>query len=441
MTVENFNTIFQGEDSLLGVENEVVLSSRVASSITDVETNAWRLTGQPVDSTVYDEVIIKIYDPSDDSVAEELRMNIVEFLGIKTAAQNDVLVNGTTGKLFTLGGGTVLVGRTSSNRAMIQAVTYTNSFANFTVTTTGRNAEQGLLDRRIAATQNTSRVRRWLTTWSSTKPAVINSSQISVNNSQTVSWTRGSESYIWARPTLTQDVGTTLPTKRRWATYIDVFWDGATSSWDFEIAPGIYDFYESFDGGFANNQIGPYQTNANDNWDDIWMRVREPDGGYIVTQIQEASPITRPVDWRPQEIISATFLTGESYKINSFNVNWADRQRLTITIEQFPQTGALTLANRERLQTASYDCIDIGAVANQDSFQSGSLWGLLGVSQSAWGIGPVNNQNSAGPDKAIFRLNLMHDNINGAVGDKASNRWTFRRWNTSKQWKITVRLY
>ena len=438
--VNRINSLFEGDDSLLGVEIETVLSTRVAADISAIQTDAWRLTGQPADSAVYDEIVIQIYDPSDDSVSEQLTLSIVDFIAIESAAQGDVLVAGTTGRRYSLSAGTILIGRTSGNRAMIQAETYNNAFANFTVTVTGRARRRGLLDRRISSTQDRSRRRRWLLAWHTSKPAPPEYARLIIDSALQVHRPGAAgDSYDWSA---VHTAVKSHATKSRWASPVDVFWSPEISGWDVEVIGDVYPFDDVFDGGFADSQYGPYQLNYLDGWGDVWIRVRGADGAWMVDQALVESPISRPVNWRPQTIFHFDMASGASYKLASFNVDWSDRQRLTLTMEQFPETGALELANRERIQVASWDAVNIGAVehGHQDSFQANSLWALLGETRSAWGHGPVDNSSLAAANMGIVRLNLMAEQ-SGAAGDQTANRYSVRRWNTSKQWRVTGRLY
>ena len=431
--VDRLNSLFAGDDSLLGSDQEFILSSRVAADLAAIQTNAWRLTGQPVDPTIYDRVRVDLGSHA------SFELSIVDFLAIESASQHDVLVAGDTGRLVTTEHGTLLVGRTSGNRPMIQAVTYAGLPDDTTIQAIGVTARAGLLDRRIGGVENRSRLRRWLIAWNLTEPA-ITADRVSVDGALNASWRReAGDEYDWLPPHLAPNSSAT--NKLRWATPVDIFWSHETGGWDFELGP-VYPFQTAYDGGYAASEFGPYRL-VDDRADDAWIRVRDPaTASYIVTRIREADAVSRPVNWRPQPLFTATFLTGEDYKQGNVGMDWRDRQRIAVTMKQYPNTGTRDDSTLERAQTVSIDAVDLFAVdtSHTDSFQPNSNWFVMGESRMAFGRGPVDNRNLAAANLGIFRLNLTAY-TDGGPGDRRSNRWTLKRWNTSKQWEVSARMY
>ena len=432
--VERLNSIFEAEDSLLGISKETLLSRRVAANIATLENNAWRLTGQPADPAVYDRVRVNI------GTRDTFSLSIIDLLAITHASQHDVLVEGTTGRLVTTNGGTLLVGRTSGNRLMIQAVTYTTTETDFEVTVTGQSSSSGLLDRRLGVIQNPSRLRRWLIAWHTSRPVAPESSRLSLNNAQEVQWSSESgDAYEWQAPHIAPD---SVANKERYATPIDIYWSHESATWEMEVPGLVYDFHVLYDGGFSESEFGPYQLTDGD-WDDAWMRVRDPDtSSWIITQIRESIPRAPALPIRSSGVFNEIFISGDVYKTSFVSIDWRYVRNLIFKLEQYPATGERTAATLERQQTVSMYAEDVFAadINNGDSFQSNSLWFALGEVASSCGRGPINISGYAQSSMAIFRINLLHHFIGGAVGDRRAGSYTIRRWNSSKQWALSMRL-
>ena len=440
--VDRLVSVFQGDDSLLGEERETILSSRIASAIADLQTDAWRVTGQPIDPSIYHQLRIEIL-ASDGTFQHDVIMSVKEFISITHASQGDTL-GATNSVEKSMGGDDIRVGRTSGNRVLLQADAgeYTNALTNFRVNVTGVYYYDGHLSRQIDGVQYPTKIRRWLFGWASTANAVAPSREsIRIDGSQNVTSVYESGDTIdWLPVHLVVSAGS----NQRWATPVDVFWSQETQTWDFELNP-VYSFstVDNYDGGFSQSQFGPFSVLESDDWEDLWIRVRDPQGGWITSQIREASPLARPVNWRPGTLFELTFGNGEVYKINSFNIDWTDRQFFEFYMRQYPDSGAMTDATLEREQSCivSADRVRTVESGDQDTFQRYSNWFHFGLREMTWGQGPVDQTTNAYQDLAIFRVNLLASPVDDGAGLKRSNRYTVRRWNSAKQWVMGMRWF
>ena len=438
--VDRITSVFANDESLLGVERETPLASRIASDITDLQTDAWRVAGQPVDPSTFSSLRIEVVDSS-GTLQHDIRMSVQEFLAIQHADQNDTL-SATNSSVKSLGGDDIRVGRSSGNRVLLQADAgeYTNALTNFRVNVVGIYFYKGLLEQYLGGVQYPVKIRRWLFGWASDANATAPSREsISIDGSQNVTSTYQSGDTIdW----LPVHLVVSAASNQRRACPVDVFWSHETQTWDFEIGP-VYLFHTLYDGGFSQNEFGPFSVLESDDWDDLWIRVRDPQGSWIVTQIREASPISRPVNWRPGTLFELTFGNGEVYKINSFNIDWTDRQFFEFYMRQYPDSGAMTDATLEREQSCivAADRVRTVTSAHQDSFQRYSNWFHFGLREMTWGQGPVDETTNAYQDLAIFRVNLLASPIDDGAGLKRSNRYTVRRWNSAKQWVMGMRWF
>ena len=440
--VDRIVSVFSGDSSLLGEERETVLASRVAPGIADIQTDAWRLTGQPVDPSNFTALRIEVVNSGGD-FQHDLRMPVGEFIDIPHADQGDTL-GATNSTLKTLNGMDIRIGRTAGNRVLVQApgAGYANTLTNFRMSCVGIYYYKGELERYLGGVQYPTKIRRWLFGWASSSNAVAPSrASIRIDGSQNVTSVYESGDTIdWLPVHLVVSAGS----NQRWACPVDVFWSHETQTWDFEIGL-VYSFSTAsvYDGGFAQNQFGPWSVLESDDWEDVWIRVRDPQGSWIVSQIREASPVSRPVNWRPGTIFEQTFYTSEVYKIASFNIDWTDRQFFEFYMRQYPDSGAMTDATLEREQSCivSADRVRTVESGDHDTFQRYSNWFHFGLREMTWGQGPVDETTNAYQDLAIFRVNLLASPVDDGAGLKRSNRYTVRRWNSAKQWVLGCRWF
>ena len=432
MTVSRLNSLFVEEDSLLGIESRTQLAQRVASSVSDIQGDAWRLTGQQVDPSFYDAIEI-VFAESDGTVHESIELSLIEFMAIPTAAQHDTL-SSATARLETTASGTLFIGRTNANVVLVQAVTYTNTFANFTVSTIGLSTGRGLLDRRVAAAQYPQGADRFAVTFASSKPDAPAATRITVDSAKNISIAAdANEAHTWDEINSAPAAGT----GDRYILHIRVTWSSDQAQFVAETL-GVYDWNDSYDGGFSSSSTGVYQLADNPLWQDAWVRIRTPAGPWIVAAIRQTATIISFAD--PVQIAAFSMGSGVGTTEITVDFDWSNRRKITLLMEQWTvETSVRTTANRERLARAEWYADDVECVADGsgNTYDRRSLFARLSTDGSSWGMGAVNNESLANSNSSIMRLNFEPVS-GGAAGDQRCGKFVFRRWNTGRHWDVKI---
>ena len=432
MTISRINSLFEDEDSLLGVETRTLLAQRVASSITDIQGDAWRITGQQVDPSVYDAIEIVIAQ-SGGTVHESIELSLIEFMAIPTASQHDTL-SAATARLETTASGTIFIGRTNANVVLVQAVTYTNAFSNFTISTYGLSSERGLLARRIAAAQYPQGADRFAITHHTSLPDAPAATRFTVDSARNISISVDlNEGFIWNEINSAPAAGV----GNRYILHVRVTWSSDQSAFVAETL-GVYDFNDSYDGGFSSAADGQYQLSDNPLWQDAWVRIRTPAGPWIVAAIRQTVGAVSGAT--PVEISSFSMGSGVGVAERTVDFDWSNRSRIHLLMEQWTlETSVRTTANRERLARAEWYAEDVECVADGDgvNYDRRSLFARLSTDGSSWGIGAVNNESLANSNSSIMRLNFEPVS-GGDAGDQRCGKLVFRRWNTGRHWDVKI---
>ena len=411
---------------LLGGLESSLLADRTISAIANLAT-ASRIAGQAIDVTRHDFVEVEIVSSS-DVLLGKWQVSIDDWRMLTAAADTDT-ISVAGGTAYDVG--TVLIGRTNTDRVLVQADTFTTAETNFVVNIYGLGRDAGLLGRRLSGS-GTNHSKPYLAlTRANSAPSLPSAAEFSYNG---VTLTHTPDG---ANPTFTDPNVLLSGTGTIYAVSLQLIYDHYTSTWSVDIGSLITQGTTS-DLAFAADEDATTWSGTPITNDDQWARIRDENGNYVYIRTRTAEPATGnvPTGWRPVEICRFAGAAGTNTGLATPNFDWSDYTFLEVVYLQYDSTGTLIRLHHELFP--AFRTVTVAASGSlADEQQSLQCW----FSNRGSGIykGRTHARSLADIDGQCIRINFINTAAGGVAGSYAADGATALVGFSDNQWLCVVR--
>jgi len=353
---------------LLGTETETQLANITAANQAALDT-AFRVGGDQVSVGVHDRIRIAAVTSGGVQIAEwTVDIDDWRTLGARNEG-NDLSTGGDNRAVTALSAvGSLLVGRSSRNRILIQRGTFTTSETGFFINAYARQYDGGLLERRISNLRPNPNRDTVLKKRSATEPAAPAGVTFDGNGYATPSddgWIRATD----ADPPGTDPI---------WLAAAHNPYDPATETYNPEawiITPGGSTFRQQW----ATDESGPWQDTVPADAARLVTRVRI-NGVWQVYVVRDET--ASGWNW-----FKATSLapSGSPYTVQLDDTDWSDYKWIEFIMRQFTGT---TQGNRRSVLVPADHVYSTGVTVNTNSAYTLNL--LLTEIGGAWTMGATD---------------------------------------------------